>query len=87
MTVDLSGRGALGTGAGVPPVDEQVIRLVLQTPALGQIELSESRNPKLFRLARVGQEWRLSSVPAAAFWFSCSVALRPVKCGSSKPMR
>jgi L-galactono-1,4-lactone dehydrogenase len=49
--------GAHGTGAGVPPVDEQVVRLVLHTPALGALELSESKNPKLFYLAKVGLGW------------------------------
>mmetsp|Transcript_19443 Transcript_19443/g.49689 ORF Transcript_19443/g.49689 Transcript_19443/m.49689 type:complete len:439 (-) Transcript_19443:314-1630(-) len=49
--------GAHGTGAGVPPVDEQVIRLKLHTPALGALELSTERNPELFRLARVGLGW------------------------------
>ena len=49
--------GAHGTGAGVPPVDEQVTRLVLHTPALGPLELSESQNPKLFYLAKVGLGW------------------------------
>merc|ERR1712087_353380 len=46
--------GAHGTGASVPPVDEQIIRMRLQTPALGPLELSEKSNPRLFRLARVG---------------------------------
>ena len=49
--------GAHGTGAGVPPVDEQVVRLVLHTPALGALELSEEKNPKLFYLAKVGLGW------------------------------
>jgi len=46
--------GAHGTGAAVPPVDEQVIRMKLHTPALGALELSLENNPKLFKLARVG---------------------------------
>lgn len=49
--------GAHGTGAGVPPVDEQVIRMVLQTPALGRLELSPTHNPALFHLAKVGLGW------------------------------
>ena len=49
--------GAHGTGAGVPPVDEQVIRMVLQTPALGALELSPTQNPALFHLAKVGLGW------------------------------
>merc|ERR1719506_3202609 len=46
--------GAHGTGAAVPPVDEQVVRMRLHTPALGALELSEERNPRLFWLAKVG---------------------------------
>lgn len=38
--------GAHGTGAGVPPVDEQIIRMVLHTPALGPLELSATKNPR-----------------------------------------
>ena len=49
--------GAHGTGAGVPPVDEQVIRMVLHTPALGPIELSHEQNQKLFYLCKVGLGW------------------------------
>jgi len=46
--------GAHGTGAAIPPVDEQVVSMRLITPALGEICLSEADNPRLFRLARVG---------------------------------
>lgn len=46
--------GAHGTGAAIPPVDMTVVRLKLHTPALGAMELSESSNPRLFRLAKVG---------------------------------
>ena len=49
--------GAHGTGAGVPPVDEQIIRMVLHTPALGALELSAEKSPRLFYLARVGLGW------------------------------
>ena len=63
--------GAHGTGAAVPPVDEQVVRLRLHTPALGALELSEASNPRLFRLAKVGlgalgvvSEVTLQCVPA-----------------------
>ena len=45
---------AHGTGAGIPPVDEQVVRLKLITPAMGSLELSSSQSPRLFRLAKVG---------------------------------
>jgi L-galactono-1,4-lactone dehydrogenase len=46
--------GAHGTGASIPPVDEQVVRMTLISPALGPIELSAETEPRLFRLARVG---------------------------------
>lgn len=45
---------AHGTGARIPPVDEQVISYHLITPAFGKMELSDSQHPFLFRLARVG---------------------------------
>eukprot|EP00879_Flechtneria_rotunda_P029033 GHRR01031288.1.p1 GENE.GHRR01031288.1~~GHRR01031288.1.p1 ORF type:complete len:573 (+),score=173.49 GHRR01031288.1:1186-2904(+) len=45
---------AHGTGATVPPVDEQVVALKLVTPAGGVLELSADRNAELFKLARVG---------------------------------
>lgn len=45
---------AHGTGAAIPPVDEQVVALKLVTPALGTIELSKTQDPELFDLAKVG---------------------------------
>ncbi|KAJ7527041.1 hypothetical protein O6H91_16G033700 [Diphasiastrum complanatum] len=45
---------AHGTGAVIPPVDEQVISLKLVTPALGTLELSPQSNADLFYLARCG---------------------------------
>lgn len=33
--------GAHGTGATIPPVDEQVVSMKLVTPAMGTVELSE----------------------------------------------
>lgn len=63
--------GAHGTGAAIPPVDMTVVRLKLHTPALGEIEISEESNPKLFHLAKVGlgllgvvSEVTLQCVPA-----------------------
>ena len=44
--------GAHGTGAAVPPVDEQVVRYKLHTPALGALELSAESHPRLFWLAK-----------------------------------
>ena len=38
----------------MPPVDAQVVGLKLVTPAGGTLDLSESSQPELFRLARVG---------------------------------
>ncbi|XP_074276778.1 L-galactono-1,4-lactone dehydrogenase, mitochondrial [Silene latifolia] len=46
--------GAHGTGARLPPIDEQVIAMKLVTPAKGTIELSKEKDPELFHLARVG---------------------------------
>ncbi|CAO2831640.1 unnamed protein product [Amaranthus hypochondriacus] len=46
--------GAHGTGAKLPPIDEQVIAMKLVTPAKGTIELSKEKDPDLFYLARVG---------------------------------
>ncbi|XP_021838260.1 L-galactono-1,4-lactone dehydrogenase, mitochondrial [Spinacia oleracea] len=46
--------GAHGTGARLPPIDEQVISVKLVTPAKGTIELSKEKDPELFYLARVG---------------------------------
>ncbi|KAG8372054.1 hypothetical protein BUALT_Bualt12G0026700 [Buddleja alternifolia] len=46
--------GAHGTGARLPPIDEQVISMKLVTPAKGTIEISKDKNPKLFYLARCG---------------------------------
>ncbi|KAJ1382132.1 L-gulonolactone/D-arabinono-1,4-lactone oxidase [Sesbania bispinosa] len=46
--------GAHGTGARLPPIDEQVIALKLVTPAKGTIEVSKEKDPELFYLARCG---------------------------------
>ncbi|GAV61561.1 FAD_binding_4 domain-containing protein/ALO domain-containing protein [Cephalotus follicularis] len=46
--------GAHGTGARLPPIDEQVISMKLVTPAKGTIDLSKEKDPELFYLARCG---------------------------------
>lgn len=46
--------GAHGTGARLPPIDEQVISMKLVTPSKGTIELSKEKDPELFYLARCG---------------------------------
>ncbi|KAB5519363.1 hypothetical protein DKX38_023682 [Salix brachista] len=46
--------GAHGTGARLPPIDEQVVSMKLVTPAKGTIEISKEKDPELFYLARVG---------------------------------
>ncbi|KAF3442490.1 hypothetical protein FNV43_RR16406 [Rhamnella rubrinervis] len=46
--------GAHGTGARLPPIDEQIISIKLVTPAKGTIEVSKEKNPELFYLARCG---------------------------------
>lgn len=46
--------GAHGTGASIPPVDEQVVALKLITPAAGELDLSmNDDDPSLFHLARI----------------------------------
>lgn len=49
----LSQVGAHGTGATIPPVDEQVVGIKLVTPRLGTLELSTEKNPSLFCMAKV----------------------------------
>ncbi|KAJ4970718.1 hypothetical protein NE237_003817 [Protea cynaroides] len=46
--------GAHGTGARLPPMDEQVISMKLVTPTKGTIEISKEKDPELFYLARCG---------------------------------
>lgn len=46
--------GAHGTGARLPPIDEQVISMKLVTPAKGTIDVSKEKDPELFYLARCG---------------------------------
>ena len=46
--------GAHGTGAAIPPVDEQVVRLKLVTPAEGTVTLDAETDPLAFKMARVG---------------------------------
>ncbi|XP_075474722.1 L-galactono-1,4-lactone dehydrogenase, mitochondrial-like isoform X1 [Primulina tabacum] len=46
--------GAHGTGATLPPIDEQVISMKLVTPAKGTIEVSKEKDPELFYLVRCG---------------------------------
>lgn len=46
--------GAHGTGARLPPIDEQVVSLKLVTPGKGTIEVSREKDPELFYLARCG---------------------------------
>ncbi|XP_058090091.1 L-galactono-1,4-lactone dehydrogenase, mitochondrial [Magnolia sinica] len=46
--------GAHGTGARLPPIDEQIISMKLVTPAKGTIEVSSEKDPELFYLARCG---------------------------------
>ena len=45
---------AHGTGARIPPVDEQVVAMTLVTPALGTIKLSDASHKDLFHLAKAG---------------------------------
>lgn len=63
--------GAHGSGAALPPVDEQVVGLKVVTPGQGTLELSPYQQPDLFRMAKVGlgalgvvSEVTLQCVPA-----------------------
>ncbi|CAI5477945.1 unnamed protein product [Closterium sp. Yama58-4] len=63
--------GAHGTGAGIPPVDEQVVAIKLVTPGKGTLHLTPEADPDLFYLARCGLgalgvvgEVELQAVPA-----------------------
>lgn len=44
--------GAHGTGADIPPVDEQVVGLTLVTPAQGTLRLTAAGDGDLFHFAR-----------------------------------
>lgn len=76
--------GAHGTGAAIPPVDEQVVSLKLITPAVGELELSrDDEDPGLFELARtslgllgVVAEVTLQCVPAHMLEETTSVRSR-----------
>mmetsp|Transcript_27300 Transcript_27300/g.73788 ORF Transcript_27300/g.73788 Transcript_27300/m.73788 type:complete len:638 (+) Transcript_27300:122-2035(+) len=46
--------GAHGTGARIPPVDDQVVSMRLVTPGVGALTLSKAQEPELFNLAKVG---------------------------------
>lgn len=46
--------GCHGTGATLPPVEEQVVSLKLVTPGRGTLVLSNENEPELFRMAKCG---------------------------------
>jgi len=46
--------GCHGTGATLPPVEDQIVRMKLATPAKGVIEVSATQDPELFSLAKCG---------------------------------
>ncbi|EGD82570.1 galactonolactone dehydrogenase [Salpingoeca rosetta] len=46
--------GAHGTGAAIPPADDQVVGFSLITPAQGTLSVTRESHPELFDLARVG---------------------------------
>lgn len=46
--------GAHGTGASIPPVEEQVLDMRLVTPALGVLDLSPIKNSECFQMAKCG---------------------------------
>ncbi|CAH0476357.1 unnamed protein product [Peronospora belbahrii] len=46
--------GCHGTGAGIPPIDDQIVEMEIVTPAKGKMTLSATQNPELFSLAKCG---------------------------------
>lgn len=46
--------GCHGTGAGIPPIDDQIVEMEIVTPAKGTMVLSDTKNPELFALAKCG---------------------------------
>lgn len=46
--------GCHGTGAGIPPIDDQIVEMEIVTPAKGKMTLSATQNPDLFVLAKCG---------------------------------
>ncbi|PKA48704.1 L-galactono-1,4-lactone dehydrogenase 2, mitochondrial [Apostasia shenzhenica] len=46
--------GAHGTGARLPPIDEQIISMKLVTPGKGTMEVSREKDLEIFYLARCG---------------------------------
>ncbi|CAI5476928.1 unnamed protein product [Closterium sp. Yama58-4] len=63
--------GAHGTGAAIPPVDEQVVAIKLVTPGSSTLHLTPEADPDLFYLARCGLgalgvvgEVELQAIPA-----------------------
>ncbi|EGZ23779.1 hypothetical protein PHYSODRAFT_485337 [Phytophthora sojae] len=46
--------GCHGTGAGIPPIDDQIVEMEIVTPAKGKMTLSATQNPEMFELAKCG---------------------------------
>ncbi|TDH71025.1 uncharacterized protein CCR75_002402 [Bremia lactucae] len=46
--------GCHGTGAGIPPIDDQIVEMEIVTPAKGKMTLSATQDPELFLLAKCG---------------------------------
>lgn len=46
--------GCHGTGANIPPIDDQIVEMEVVTPAKGRLVLSATQNPELFALAKCG---------------------------------
>uniref|UniRef100_A0AAV1UJ63 FAD-binding PCMH-type domain-containing protein n=1 Tax=Peronospora matthiolae TaxID=2874970 RepID=A0AAV1UJ63_9STRA len=46
--------GCHGTGAAIPPIDDQIVEMEIVTPAKGTMKLSATQNPELFALAKCG---------------------------------
>eukprot|EP00039_Didymoeca_costata_P020860 m.342659 g.342659 ORF g.342659 m.342659 type:complete len:568 (-) comp21685_c0_seq1:133-1836(-) len=75
--------GVHGTGHAIPPVNDQVVSMVLVTPGKGTLHLSENDMPDVFRMAQVGlgcfgvvTELTLKCVPAHILTEEISVVSR-----------
>lgn len=46
--------GCHGTGANIPPIDDQIVEMEIVTPAKGKMTLSATENSEIFKLAKCG---------------------------------
>ncbi len=46
--------GAHGSGARLPPVEDQIVSMRIATPGMGTLTLSHAAEPDLFSFAKLG---------------------------------